>query len=754
MNMMLAHPDYISAIHEMRAGRTDAAVPLLEATLARAPDHALAALNLGMALMDMGRLADAAPHLAQALAGVRHMAEIHFRLGRLAHLRGDLEGAREGYQQALLREAGHVPSLSALAVLERQAGSYANAEALLWEALLYAPDDATIILEQARTLTHRDNPERALSLLEPLLQRDPRSGKVGALWAEALLRQHGPEAVAMIESAALEDPLSAARVAGLATALDASGRGAEALVQWRLAEVLEPDDGQILSALGYSLRQQRHTNEATPIFERAIRLMPGEGGLRMALGDMLFRTHRFAEAREILDRAQEDLGHDERSQATLALVFVGQGLQEEAVAAAEAAGGENEMLLRLCSLGPYHPELSQPERLHAAATQLHVALSRNQTPFIPRERERDGRLRVGFLSSHFGTHPVGWLTLPGVENLPRDQFDIRLFSLGERAGPIGRRYKSRADEWVQLDTGIGETALVQRLRDASLDILVDLGGHGQGGSVRALRHRCAPVQIKWVGSQSATTGVPNIDWMLTDRWETPEGFEPFYFERLLRMPDGYVCYLPPPNAPAVAPAPALTRGHVTFGCFNNMAKLSPPVLSAWARIMEALPDSRLVLRTHALGDLKTREAFEARAAAAGLPLDRMNMHGAVSHEQLLAGYGDIDISLDPFPYTGGLTVCESLWMGVPVLTLVGRSFASRHAFSHISNIGLESWAEFDAESYVAQAIARARDPAALGVLRASLRERVARSPLCDAPRFGRNLGIALERVWREANEAA
>jgi len=358
-------------------------------------------------------------------------------------------------------------------------------------------------------------------------------------------------------------------------------------------------------------------------------------------------------------------------------------------------------------------------------------------------------LKVAFLSANFGTHPVGWFTLAGIENLPRDRFELALFSLGERPGPLAQRYRDRADHWHPIDPAIGEIDLVEKLRAEELDILVDLGGHGLGGKLRALRHRCAPVQIKWVGSQSATTGVPNIDWMLTDRWETPEGFEPHYLERLLRLPDGYVCYEPPSYAPPVAAAPALQRGHVTFGCYNNMTKITPRVLGCWARILEAVPGSRLVLRTHALGDEPTREAFIQRAEALGLPPARMDLHGAIPHAELLAAYGDIDISLDPFPYNGGLTVCESLWMGVPVLTLTGGSFAARHAFSHLSNVGLQDWVEFDEAGYIAQAVARAADLQALGTLRAALRERVAASPLCDAPRFGHHLGEALQRAWNE-----
>jgi len=748
---MPALAEFDAGLDELRAGRTDSAVPWLTAALGRAPEHALAALNLGMALMDLGRLDDAVPHLRQVSLSLPHLAEVHFRLGRLAHLRGDLSAARGGYEAALARVPDHVAALSGLAVVERLADSPERAERLLAEALLHAPGDSGIALEYARTLRENGSADRAAAIADEVLARAPELGQAGLIWADALVSLHGAAAARrMVEDAIAADPLSAARVGALASLIEAAEGGAAALSQWRLAEALAPDDGQILSGLGHALWRQRQHKDALEIFERAVRLQPNERKLRVALGEQLFRLHRFAEAAETLERAMRDLGSDYRGQATLALVQVSQGLQEAAMDSAEAAGGENELLLRLCSAGPYHPELADAEMLRKVAGRLQEGLASGLEPCRPAPRAPRERLRVGFLSPHFGTHPVGWFTLAGIEALPRDRFELVFLALGERSGPMAERYRRRADHWVALDSSIGEMPLVERLRAEELDILIDLGGHGLGGRLRALRHRCAPVQIKWVGSQSAPTGVPNIDGMLTDRWETPEGFERHYIERLLRMPDGYVCYDPPSYAPPVAIAPLLARRHITFGCYNNLAKITPRVLACWGRILAAVPEGRLVLRTHALGDARTRDAFIERARALGLPLDRTELHGAVPHPELLAAYGDIDISLDPFPYNGGLTVCESLWMGVPVLTLTGSGFAARHAFSHLSNLGLQDWAEFREDAYVAQAVARAADPAALVALRATLRDRMAASPLCDAPRFGRNLAELLQRAWEAA----
>ncbi|WP_191085145.1 tetratricopeptide repeat protein [Roseococcus microcysteis] len=739
-----------AALALLRQGRTQAALPLLEAVLAEAPWDGLAALNLAMARMDLGRLDAAAGPLATALERLPHHPEPHFRRGRLAHLRGQAEAARQGYEAALVRDPGHVAALCGLAELARAEGRAEASVTLLREALLYVPQDEGIALELARAHVAANQPVEALALAAPLLAREGAPGLAGVVWSEAVLARDGAEgARAASEEALAADPLSPARIAAHATLLDAFGQTREGLRHWHLAEALAPEDVAILSGLAHGLWRERAYKAALPVFERAVALAPGERGLRVGHGEILFRLHRLAEAAESLRATLADLGGDERTHATLALVLVSQGLQEEARLATEAAGGENALVHALCNVGPYHPDMATSAALGEAARALKQRLSQGINPYVPVARPPGERLRVGLLSSNLGRHPVGWLTLPAIEHLPREEFEVVAFSLTDRDDPLARRFRARADRWISFEPGARDQLVLERLRAEALDILIDLSGHGQGGRVRVLRHRAAPVQIKWVGSQSASSGVPNMDWMLTDRWETPEGFEPHYTERLLRMPDGYCCYVPPDRAPDVAPLPALARGHVTFGCYNNLAKVTPAVLRAWARILAALPTARLVLRTHALGDDPTRAAFLERAAALGMPLDRLELHGAVPHEALLAAYGEIDLSLDPFPYTGGLTVCESLWMGVPVLTKVSEGFAGRHALSHLSNVGLPDWAVPDEDAYVAEALRRATDLRALAELRAGLRARVAASPLCDGPRFGRNLGQALRQAWEQ-----
>ena len=222
-------------------------------------------------------------------------------------------------------------------------------------------------------------------------------------------------------------------------------------------------------------------------------------------------------------------------------------------------------------------------------------------------------------------------------------------------------------------------------------MLIDLGGYGKSGRMAACAHRIAPVQMKWVGMQTHSTGLPEIDWFLSDRWETPPELEPHYSERVLRLPDGYVCYSPPAYAPDLVPPPAAANGHITFGCFNNLAKVTGQVIRTWAAILDRVPTSVLVLKTYQFSEpdsaARIREAF----AALGVGADRIVLRGASPHRTFLGVPNQIDIVLDPFPYSGGLTTCEALWMGVPTVTLPNETFASRHSISHLSNAGLSDW---------------------------------------------------------------
>jgi protein O-GlcNAc transferase len=258
----------------------------------------------------------------------------------------------------------------------------------------------------------------------------------------------------------------------------------------------------------------------------------------------------------------------------------------------------------------------------------------------------------------------------------------------------------------------------------------------------------APIQITWMG-YVGTTGLAAMDYLLADRYQVPLEAEPHYRERILRMPNDYVVYEPPYYAPAVARLPALASGRVALGCFTNPAKITARVVEVWGRILRRLPQGRLVLKYGGMSDPAVVGRFTDLFAAQGVDAARLDFLGRSSHAELLAEYGRIDIALDTFPYSGGLTTCEALWMGVPVITCPGETFASRHSLSHLSNVGLTETIAGDFDEYVDLAVTLANDLPRLSAVRTGLRQRMASSPLCDGKRFAANLATVLGDAWRQ-----
>lgn len=365
-------------------------------------------------------------------------------------------------------------------------------------------------------------------------------------------------------------------------------------------------------------------------------------------------------------------------------------------------------------------------------------------PMPPADPERI--LRIGYVSADLVRHPVGFFLLPVLAH--RDPGAVHLTCYSGRGVGDGftQRLRRLADGWVEtahLDDG----ALEARIRSDRIDILVDLSGHTGAHRLLVFAEKPAPLQATWLGYPQ-TTGLAQIDYLIADARQVPLGEERWYAERILRLDPGYVAWAPPEDAPEVAPLPARREGRITFGSLNNLAKLNPAVFDLWAKVLAAAPGSRLLLAWQSLGDSTTKARVRAMAEAAGLAPERLFLEPGGRPKDFLARYGEIDVGLDPFPYSGGLTTLEALWMGVPVLTWPGERFAGRHAASHLAQAGLEDWIASSPEDYVARAAAAAGDLDRLADLRQHLRARLMASPLLDGPAFARQLEAAWRVLWR------
>jgi predicted O-linked N-acetylglucosamine transferase (SPINDLY family) len=313
------------------------------------------------------------------------------------------------------------------------------------------------------------------------------------------------------------------------------------------------------------------------------------------------------------------------------------------------------------------------------------------------------------------------------------------------------RYKAIALAWRDI-SALDDQAAERQILEDRVDIMFDLAGHTAGNRLSLFARRVAPVQLGWAG-YVGTVGLDTYDGVIADAVEIPPEHDASYVERPIRLPDCYVCYHPPADAPEVPPLPGADGGRFTFGCFNRPAKLNGEVGRAWARILEQVPNSRILMVYGGLGEASTSEAVYSILARGGLSRERVELVGETEQIKLLQAYGEVDLALDPFPYSAGVTTLEAMWMGVPTVTLVGDTFAGRHSAAHLTAAGLSGFCAHGADDYVAMAVGWTHRREELAELRRTLRARVAVSPLCDAPRFAENLSRELIRVWREWCEA-
>ncbi|QRX84523.1 glycosyltransferase [Glaciimonas sp. PAMC28666] len=357
------------------------------------------------------------------------------------------------------------------------------------------------------------------------------------------------------------------------------------------------------------------------------------------------------------------------------------------------------------------------------------------------EASSQGRpLRVGYISADFCQHTVG-LFVKDVLAAHRPE-NVQAFAY----------HAGRGNDWVTSAirtacswrdaAALDDIALAALIRADAIDVLVDLSGHTGGSRLTVFAHRAAPVQVSWLG-YFATTGLAVTDAVLLDEWHAPAGTEAQFVEPIVRLPGGRFCYVPVPFAPPlVAPLPCLANGYITFGCFNNTAKLNAGVYALWAKLLHAVPTARLVLKWRTFHDAALCQSVRAIFAAHGIAPERIDLRVASFHADMLTEYADIDIALDPFPFSGGLTSCEALWSGVPVVTWPQSQVVSRQTFAFLSAIGLPELAAQGpdgADEYLRIAVALAEDRPRLQALREGLRERMRRSRLCDVTAFTRTL---------------
>ena len=496
-----------------------------------------------------------------------------------------------------------------------------------------------------------------------------------------------------------------------------AGRLVEAEEGYRQILRAYPNHPDALQLLGVLHSQRGRNDLAVAFIQKAIALKPAVSSFHVNLGSALLTQGRLEDAVASFRHALAIDPTDMRAHSNLLVpLHYIPGYSREALLAEARTWGER----------------------HAGS------------PAAPRHPHRndaraDRRLRIGYVAAEFFRHPVGYFLLPVLLEHDKGQVEIYCYGTGLRTDDLTTRLRAAADQWRNLE-GVGDEVAAM-IDDDGIDILVDLSWHLGAHRLPLFARKPAPVQATWI-SCFDTSGVSSMDYIVADGVVAPERDDAFFVEQVVRLPDAYECYVPPDPMPDVAAAPALQRGHVTFGCFNRIAKVNTGVIAVWAEVLRRLPDARLSLRSGSLDDRSVRARYLSMFAAHGIRAERITLGGPASHAETLAAYHSIDIALDPFPYNGCTTTAEALWMGVLVVALRGDRFVGRASASFLTATGLGQLVAESEEEYVALAVALASDVSRLAELRAGLQQQVAQSALCDAPRFTRQPEAAYRAMWR------
>ena len=640
--------------------------------------------------------------------------------GILQHRCGAIGAALESFDSAVALDPRSVDAWYCLAGVLKASGRADEAVAAYRKTLALAPDFFQAADNLGNLLLDAGEPAASLGLFERSIAVNPANPRA---------------------------------FNGLGLASRAMGRTGEAIKALRHALGLHPGFVEAWSNLGNALRDEGAMDDSIAAHRKAIALAPERAEPHMELGVTLTHLKRHQEA---MAEYRSAIALDPQfapAHANMGASLLSQGDLDAAAASLREAlrldpqldVAHSNYLFALHYRGDIDAaETFRIARDYQARFAAPLAARRH-----PHQNSRDPqrRLRVGYLSADLRQHPLGFFLEPVLESHDRTRFEVTCYSGVVKSDAVTERLRSKSDRWVNA-LAYGDDALAEKIRGDGIDILVDLSGHTAGHRLLAMARKPAPIQATWMGYLDGT-GLDAIDYLITDEWTAPAAEGGQYFaETLWRLPEVYQCYRAPSYAPPVAPAPFTGEGLVTFGCLNNLAKINDDVVDTWSAILHAAPGSRLLIKTSNLDDAPTLQRTRERFAARGIAAGRQLLEGGAPHPEFLAAYGRIDIALDPFPYSGGLSTCEALWMGVPVIKLLDRRFLSRFGASFLDVTGLASLLAETRDDYIRIAAGLAVDPARLLALRSGLRERMAASTLCRGELFTPQLESAYRTWWQ------
>lgn len=688
------------------------------AMIAQFADHAFGWSVLGACLAQTGRFSEAVAPMQKAALLQPANAGLAYNLGNILCQLSRFGEAEACFRNALALQPDSTEMLNSLGTVLNRLGRISEAEACFRRVLALKPDDVAAHNNLGNALDSLGRLNEAEACYRSALALKPDFALAyNNLGSTLITLGCLSEAEACFRRALALQPDYVQAHGNLGAVLRRLGRPSEAEACFRRVLALKPDDIVANMNLGRVLNNLGRLNEAETCYRFALTLKPDLPQAHNGLGIVLNNLSRFAEAEACFRRAlalKPDF-----IQAHTSLLFSMNFRNGEASSSLDEARRYG-------------------QSVNALVTRLYTDWLCEINP---------QRLRVGLVSGDIRDHVVSYFLESLLSEINPARIEIIAYPAQPDDDQISKRLRTHFAAWRPI-AGLTDTVAAARIHADGVHVLLDLSGHTAHNRLPIFAYRPAPVQASWLG-YFATTGVAAMDYLIADPWTLPESEEVNFTEKIWRLPETRLCFTPPDAVVQVSPLPALTNGYITFGCFNDLAKINDGVVALWSRVLAAVPGSRLFFRAKQLQEASVRQRFVERFAAHGIGADRLIPEPPAPRAEYLAAYQRVDIALDPFPYPGGTTSAESLWMGVPVLTLAGERFLSRQGVGLLMNTGLPEWVASDPDDYLARAVMHAGDLQGLAALRAALRDRFLASPVCDAKRFARHFEQALEGMWRD-----
>lgn len=771
----------------LQSGKLAAAADAFRNAVALAPESAVNRVNLAYALQELGSAVGAVPQLRQAILLDPASFDAHYMLGGSLEQLGEHANAAQHLRQATALDPAFEPARAALCRALVASGDLAQARAAIQDAIAFNPRNADFHHYLGNVCLSESCAEAAIASYARALELQPNYAQVhGNLGLALHAQQQYDAAAASFERALAIDASLIDMHVKLAQTRKAQDRLEDAARSLQRALDARPDDAETLNQLGTVLHAQGQLDRSALCYRKAIELKPDQPGAYGNLGLALYEQDKVGEAVLMYRR-----GLAVRPLATthdnLGIALQKQGAVDEAIEQYRCALAlDPDNLNTRCNLGAALADDGGPRPAMAAYRDIlaikpdHLVAHSNLLfsmsydsestvdDYLAEARRFDAKLasasalrtrvadgavprpmRVGFVSGDLRNHPVGYFFQGLIKHLDPARFKLYAYSTSPTEDELTARLRSQFAAW-HLIKGRSEASSAQQIADDRIDILIDLAGHSGLNALPLFALRAAPLQATWLG-YFASTGVSAIDYILADSHCAPIGSEAQFTEKVWRLPDTRLCYAPPASneAPQVAPAPAARHGHVTFGSFQRLPKLNDAVLSLWGQVLASVPNSKLFIQSPQMARARFVQDILRRLAEVGVAPERVSVRPPSGRAQYLSAYADVDIVLDTFPYTGGTTTCEALWMGVPTLTLAGDSMLARQGVGMMTCAGLADWVAQTPAEYVRKAAEFAADIPALLRLRAGLRDQVRASPLFDTGLFAQSFEASLVGMWQD-----